>query len=150
MLGRVPLLSAPQVEAPRVRAIKRFLVNTFLHKAVETTGSQCFSGETLHSYSVLSNTAVDRYLSYAQATRATEFDPCLGVSGCGVNSTNVESDCWVECFYRTILQEPKMTVSELVEPWERAFQTGGCPGLPPYVPPRSANASLRNHALSTG
>ena len=63
----------------------------------------------------------------------------LGLVGCGVNSTNVESDCWVECFYRTILQEPKMNAAQLVSAWERAFQAGGCPSLPPYVPP-SLNA----------
>eukprot|EP01046_Picozoa_sp_COSAG06_P041077 COSAG06_NODE_5053_length_3759_cov_2.454645_2_plen_221_part_00 len=81
-----------------VKTVNASCVNGFLHKAVETTGSQCFAG-------------------------------------CGTNSTNVDSDCWVECFYRTILQEPKMTAEELVAPWERAFQHGGCPSLPPYAPP---------------
>ena len=42
-------------------------------------------------------------------------------------------------FYETVLGYGRggsgMTAAELVEPWERAFQPGGCTPLPPYTPP---------------
>ena len=36
-----------------VKTVNASCVNTFLHKAVESAGSQCFSGETLHSVQYL-------------------------------------------------------------------------------------------------
>ena len=65
---------------------------------------------------------------------------------------SLESDCWVECFYATILGShgaPPMTALELIGPWEEAYGPGGCPALPPYVPPASAGPGAAPRGLKS-
>ena len=57
---------------------------------------------------------------------------------------NVTSDCWISCFYNTILGPDSgvpggvitgLPLSDLVDMWNFPFSDGSCPGLPPKKGP---------------
>jgi hypothetical protein len=68
-------------------------------------------------------------------------------AACGKNSTNDDSDCWLRCFYSTMLgklwpqgsrstAEPMSQAAILAPFWHALKPDGGaCPALSPYVPP---------------
>ena len=63
---------------------------------------------------------------------------------CGKNSTNVDSDCWLRCFYSTLLgrlwpagsapAEEPMTLKSVLQPFDHGLHDG-CPAMPPPPSP---------------
>ena len=63
---------------------------------------------------------------------------------CGTNSTNVDSDCWLRCFYSTLLgrlwpagsapAEEPMTLKSVLQPFDHGLHDG-CPAMPPPPSP---------------
>jgi len=60
-------------------------------------------------------------------------------NGCGDDQYDITSDCWISCFYTTLFGG-EIVAHQLADPWLKAFSSddpadGGCPNVPPYVPP---------------
>ena len=67
--------------------------------------------------------------------------------GCGP-TRNVSSDCWISCFYTTVLgpdagvpggQVTGLPLSDLITGWDYPFSSSDCPALPPKKNPDYPN-----------
>lgn len=89
----------------------------------------------------------DRVVALVEQTGKQCFNAC--------GPKKVTSDCYITCFMQTVLGNttagtpPKVAASRIMQIFNAAFTSddpskGGCPSLPPYVPPSQGAVRQRN------